>query len=891
MISVLINGTERVGYIKKGSLSIENVLTRQVDRCSFDIVYYSSPFDYNPTIGHEVIIYDGATKIFGGMIVKISQNAEENVITFRIECQDYTRFLDRKLVIDNYSQMTVNAIIADFFSTYGLTDQGFTSVNVDCSLVVNSIVFNYVNMTQCLTTLADLVGYDWYVDYDKDLHFFAKDDVAAPFDVTDTNGNLINASLLIRKDNSQVRNVIYIRGGEYLGDTFTSVYVSNGQQFVYPLGYKYEDLTLTVTGSSWDVGLEPAYNPALYDAMWNKDARVLKFRVDRIPNNTSDIRVGGRPYLPVVAKVRDTVGVAAMKATEGGTGEYEFVIVDKSISTKQAARERAQAEIDAYASSLSEGEFSTYTAGLKSGMKILINSTVHGINEYYLINRVRSEMFSNDEMVYSISLVTFRTMGIIDVLQKLLGQEKSKIEINSNEIVDVAESAYETITLSETFTSSIDHNMKTESMNMAETTTAQSLNYDVDFVLGEFDPILDAGLPDTSLQGYWRFQDDFMGAMTAENSIQDVNGDINNPVYRYNSERLYYSAFTGNGNVFVKDEGGVYDYGNNDDYSINFIFNTAVGQEQSMTEHFEGETGVFPWAITGPLADGSIEFAIKKPYQAITVVDSYSEAYQDSGIQFGTSPFYYGQSFYNANAIDLYSCKFYIKRVGNPTGDLTAYLYAHTGTYGSNGVPTGSPLATSNTILASSLTTLYQLKEFTFSGANKVTLSATTNYVIVLKHVNSSGGNVVVVGCDSSTLTHGGNQCQSDDGSTWFPESGIDVIFYVYGADLFAAVAADASYSDGADHVLCAVRDDTNGLVSLYIDGALKASTLVGSGLDVSSLINGFCIGNRSTLNTNPFSGKITAYRLYDKALTDLEVKELYHTHKRQFVLDGSELG
>ena len=76
----------------------------------------------------------------------------------------------------------------------------------------------------------------------------------------------------------------------------------------------------------------------------------------------------------------------------------------------------------------------------------------------------------------------------------------------------------------------------------------------------------------------------------------------------------------------------------------------------------------------------------------------------------------------------LDSCKFLINaELGNiPTGNVIVYLYAHTGTYGVNGKPTGSPLATSDPILASTLPTTQQLVTFTFSGANRIILSSNT---------------------------------------------------------------------------------------------------------------------------------------------------------------------
>ena len=99
-VSIQIAGVDKTTYVKKNSLSVESVLTRQMDRCSFTIPYYADPFNYRPVNGQEIVVYDGATKIFGGFIVQIEQTMDDyTILEYRVECQDYTRFLDRKLVM------------------------------------------------------------------------------------------------------------------------------------------------------------------------------------------------------------------------------------------------------------------------------------------------------------------------------------------------------------------------------------------------------------------------------------------------------------------------------------------------------------------------------------------------------------------------------------------------------------------------------------------------------------------------------------------------------------------------------------------------------------------------------------------------------------------------
>ncbi len=137
------------------------------------------------------------------------------------------------------------------------------------------------------------------------------------------------------------------------------------------------------------------------------------------------------------------------------------------------------------------------------------------------------------------------------------------------------------------------------------------------------------------------------------------------------------------------------------------------------------------------------------------VIDSYSESSQNDSFSLfnGSTTAYYGQTFTNVTATTANTCKFYLKKTGSPTGNLTAKIYAMTGTIGVNGKPTGAALATSDVFNSASLTTSYQLITFTFSGVNAVALSANTNYVLVLD--GSAVGNIsnyVQIGVISNNL-------------------------------------------------------------------------------------------------------------------------------------------
>ena len=166
------------------------------------------------------------------------------------------------------------------------------------------------------------------------------------------------------------------------------------------------------------------------------------------------------------------------------------------------------------------------------------------------------------------------------------------------------------------------------------------------------------------------------------------------------------------------------------------------------------------------------------------IVDSYSETNQDSHFSAynGSLRVEIGQSF-TGDGATLSRAKFYLRKTGSPTGNATAYIYTHTGTFGYDGIPTGSALATSSTIDVSSISsTGFELVTFTFSGVNQIILTSGTYYFVTIRYSGGDSSNHLDVGFDITTPTHGGNaattQTSWDDVcSSWYLR---DLCFYVY---------------------------------------------------------------------------------------------------------------
>jgi hypothetical protein len=124
--------------------------------------------------------------------------------------------------------------------------------------IVSYMAFNYIQPSKAFQKMAELFQWQWYVDENKDIHFFAKFTEPAPFDLTDTSGNYVPKSLVVKRNADQLRNSIYVRGGEYQGSAINDdlSHQVDGTNKLFKLAYKYTDYTLTVAGTTRAVGVE-----------------------------------------------------------------------------------------------------------------------------------------------------------------------------------------------------------------------------------------------------------------------------------------------------------------------------------------------------------------------------------------------------------------------------------------------------------------------------------------------------------------------------------------------------------------------------------------------------------------------------------------------------------
>ncbi len=490
-ITLKINTVDKSSLIDWQSCRKEEVLTKEPDYLEF-LIRNNPSKTYRPALGNDVKLYDDATVIFGGVVVETEDTLSGGLLKhFRVRCKDYTQTLDRYLVSKTYTAMTADAIIADIISTF--TDGTFTGTNVAAPITIAKIAFNYLSVSQALQKITESIGgYDWYVDYAKDIHFFQNASISAPFSLTDTSANFIYESLDISQDTSQLRNSITVRGGDFQGTSVDNQQVADGKQRVFFVGYDlttflaYKALAASPTSfSALTVGADGKDNPASFDTLYNPNQGLLIFPDASKPAINDVVKTTGIPIFPLITQQQDVPSVAL-------NGEYQYVIIDKTIKSKDAANQRAQAELLKYSTVLTKGSFTTRTSGLRTGQTISIACTNQGITGSYKIERIATSLRTpssvTSDLLFEVSLVSTVDVTMVDILNKLLVKDPAaQLDIGQNEVVDRIYTMPEAITIGESTAQSKVHNPQAETITLTEASQASKTLATV-FVAGPYTP-------------------------------------------------------------------------------------------------------------------------------------------------------------------------------------------------------------------------------------------------------------------------------------------------------------------------------------------------------------------------------------------------------------------
>jgi len=479
-MQIIISGVDRTNRFRSGSLEIEDTINER-SMARLQLVDVSMTMDLQD--GQQIQIYDDfAMLIFAGFLLYPKKHVPlaKNAWYYDIECVDNHQIADRWLVAKTYTNVSAQDIAADLLQTY-LIPEGVTLGAIDgvsllpanelypsntlfpfqASVLLERASFPRVGtVSDALNELSELTGYSWYIDYDKKFYFTPRNFFTSPFGIT-TTSSVTNVQ--VRQDRSQYRNRQYIRGGLSQTDEISLERptpqpdgVSRAFITRFPLADKPKIFINSVEVSPADIGINGLDTGKKYYYRYNENV-IIQDGSQTVLVSTDVLQVTYKGLVALALVAQDVDAIASRSVVEGGTGVYERIDVDESISSRQEALDVANGKLTKYTKILRELTYDTYTSGLAAGQLQTITLPEYNISSTdFLIDKVTiSELDGAGRLVYTVHAIDGETFGGWQKFYRDLLRQNVKTNLRENELLVVLQTVQESQGWTETVTQTV----------------------------------------------------------------------------------------------------------------------------------------------------------------------------------------------------------------------------------------------------------------------------------------------------------------------------------------------------------------------------------------------------------------------------------------------------
>jgi len=182
-LTITVGGSDITAYVDVHTISIEEAGTEIVATCRFRVRDHSGTVSISTK--DIVDIDDDGTTIFAGEVAQVDDGQEGVAQTLLVICHDHNILLDETVIAsESYTAGTADsAILADLFSTYRSDINAVTHV-ATLNASMEAVAFAAMTLREILDDLASRTGARYYVDYAKNLHWFATEANNAAFSLS-----------------------------------------------------------------------------------------------------------------------------------------------------------------------------------------------------------------------------------------------------------------------------------------------------------------------------------------------------------------------------------------------------------------------------------------------------------------------------------------------------------------------------------------------------------------------------------------------------------------------------------------------------------------------------------------------------------------------------------
>ena len=363
--------------------------------------------------GQPVGLYDAAdTLIFGGVIdtpEKVAM-APSGGLYHSIRCIDWHYLADKRLVVAAWTVPTNAGTIVTAIHAAHLAAEGVTipAGAVQTGPLIPEVVFNYVTVSEAYDALAEMAGFTWFIDEQKQLFFVDRTTYLAPWNWSVATPKPAGSLASLSSGNPLYRNQQYVRGGTGLtvlqtenrtGDGSTDVFVMS-----YPLAKEPE--IRHDAGPLLDVGIKGLETGK--DYYWSKGDNIIYAEV--APAGAVAIEFKYYGQYPLITLAKDEGAQIARQAIEGGTGIVEAIAYEAHESGV-SSQESARAKLIDYCRDAAKFHYQTTDSGIRPGQLQTINYPLLGLNNTDMLIESVVMTSHGNLVIYEIAAVVGPVIG------------------------------------------------------------------------------------------------------------------------------------------------------------------------------------------------------------------------------------------------------------------------------------------------------------------------------------------------------------------------------------------------------------------------------------------------------------------------------------------------
>ena len=450
-LTLTIAGADKTSLLRVETLQIQGRLNQR-NRMSLQLTDTTGA--YRPAVNAEVIVSDGATRYFGGFIDSFSEeltiDGNQTALTYDVEAVSYDALADRRLVAASYETpgQTLFDIVDDIV-TNTMAGDGLTTTNVSTGPVIDRIKFNYVSAAAVFDELANLSGFAWWVDENKNLFFKARTSIAAPFVVSQTNARNVSIS----KTTENYRNKQFIRAGVDLTAPRTENFTGDATQKAWTLAYPVGALptSITVGGVSKTIGVKTVdTGKDFYYQI--ADPVIVQDDAAAAVGSGVTIAVTYQGQFPILISAQADSEVATQAAVSNASGIFENIEQRPNIDDDDAALSVAQGLLRRYGKISRRLRFQTDTAGLAVGQILTAAFSPHAVTGTWLIDSVSARDRFGSSLVWDIEALDGESVGGWVQFFGALAAAGSVVEFRENEVIILLRVQVEAVTAADVLT-------------------------------------------------------------------------------------------------------------------------------------------------------------------------------------------------------------------------------------------------------------------------------------------------------------------------------------------------------------------------------------------------------------------------------------------------------